>query len=119
MQSILKTADDKLKELLQQEILQMSSFALSGEIVERILYFHLGKRGDGVEKDLLKRALKELVDAGFLKKDSRFCENNRMQISNLYTLMFQEEAPTPDNDNNHDHRDFIEPAEQSTPTGEY
>lgn len=66
----------------------------------------------------VKRALKELVDAGFLQKDSRFRENNRGQTSNLYTLMFQEEVPTPDNDNNPDHGDFIEPAKQSTPKGE-
>ena len=67
----------------------------------------------------VKRALKELVDAGFLKKDSRFRENNRGQTSNLYTLLFREEAPTPENDNNPDHRDSIEPAAQSIPTGEY
>lgn len=57
MQGMLKTADDKRKELLRQEILQMSSFALSGEIVERQFYIALWDRyEDGVEKDLLKRA---------------------------------------------------------------
>ncbi|GLC79393.1 helix-turn-helix domain-containing protein [Lacrimispora brassicae] len=66
----------------------------------------------------VKRALKELVDAGFLQKDSRFRENNRGQTSNLYTLIFREEVPTPDNDNNPKHGDFIEPAKQSTPKGE-
>lgn len=38
MQSMLKEADDRRKELLRQEILQMSGFALSGEIVERQFY---------------------------------------------------------------------------------
>lgn len=66
----------------------------------------------------VKRALKELVDAGFLQKDSRFRENNRGQTSNLYTLMFYEEVPTPDNDNNPKHGDFIESVKQSTPKGE-
>jgi predicted transcriptional regulator len=67
----------------------------------------------------VKRALKELVDSDFLKKDSRFRENNRGQTSNLYSLMFNEEAPPPENDNNPDHREFIEPAAQSSPAGEY
>jgi predicted transcriptional regulator len=67
----------------------------------------------------VKRALKELVDAGFLKKDSRYRDNNRGQTSNLYTLMFREEALTLNNDNNPDHRDFIEPAAQSSSAGEY
>lgn len=57
MQGMLKTADDKRKELLRQEILQMSSFALSGEIVERQFYISIWeKQEDGIEKDLLKRA---------------------------------------------------------------
>lgn len=56
MQGMLKTADDKRKELLRQEILQMSSYALSGEIVERQFYISVWeKQEDGVEKDLLKR----------------------------------------------------------------
>ncbi|MDD3228115.1 MAG: hypothetical protein PHE09_02760 [Oscillospiraceae bacterium] len=57
MQGMLKTADDRRKELLRQEILQMSSYALSGEIVERQFYISIWDGGeDGVEKDLLKRA---------------------------------------------------------------
>ncbi|MEG0020839.1 MAG: hypothetical protein RR728_09850, partial [Oscillospiraceae bacterium] len=57
MQAMLKTADDKRKELLRQEILQMSGFALSGEIVERQFYISLWeKQEEGAEKDLLKRA---------------------------------------------------------------
>lgn len=57
MQSMLKDAGDKQKELLRQEILQMSGYALSGEIVERQFYISLwDKYEDGVEKDLFKRA---------------------------------------------------------------
>ena len=56
MQSMLKNADDKRKELLRQEILQMSSYALSGEIVERQFYISVWEKyEDSVEKDLLKR----------------------------------------------------------------
>lgn len=38
----------------------------------------------------VKRALKELVEEGFVKKESRFRERNRGQISNLYTLILFE-----------------------------
>lgn len=58
MQSMLKDAGDKQKELLRQEILQMSGYALSGEIVERQFYISLWENyEDGVEKDLFKRAV--------------------------------------------------------------
>lgn len=66
----------------------------------------------------VKRALKELVDTGFIQKDSRFRENNRGQTSNLYTLIFHEEAPTPNNDNTPDHGDNIESTVQTAPTDE-
>lgn len=57
MQSMLKEAGDKQKELLRQEILQMSGYALSGEIVERQFYISIWERQEeGVEKDLFKRA---------------------------------------------------------------
>lgn len=57
MQGMLKTADDKRKELLRQEILQMGSYALSGEIVERQFYISLWEKSEeGAERDLLKRA---------------------------------------------------------------
>lgn len=58
----------------------------------------------------VKRALHELVDAGYIEKDARFRDKNRGQTSNLYTLLFVEQAPTPDNDNstaNHS-SDFID-----------
>lgn len=58
MQFMLKDAGDKQKELLRQEILQMSGYALSGEIVERQFYISLWEKyEDGVEKDLFKRAV--------------------------------------------------------------
>ena len=58
MQSMLKDAGDKQKELLRQEILQMSGYALSGEIVERQFYISLWEKyEDGVEKDLFKRGI--------------------------------------------------------------
>lgn len=49
----------------------------------------------------VKRALHELVDCGFIKKDPRFREKNRGQTSNLYTLVMREDnepttiAPVP------------------------
>jgi len=55
--AMLKNSEEKRKELLRQEILQMSSYALSGEIVERQFYISLwDKYEDGIEKDIYKRA---------------------------------------------------------------
>ena len=62
----------------------------------------------------VKRALHELVDAGYIQKDSRFREKNRGQTSNLYTLVLFDAVPTPNYDNNLDHEDTIPPA---APTG--
>lgn len=57
MQSMLKNADDKRKELLRQEILQMSGYALSGEIVERQFYVSFWEKiGEEGEKEVGKRA---------------------------------------------------------------
>lgn len=39
----------------------------------------------------VKRAMRELVQAGYVKKESRFREGNRGQTSNLYTLFFTED----------------------------
>jgi len=56
LQFMLKDAADKRKELLHKEILQMSSYALSGDIVERQFYISIWEKyEDGVEKDLHKR----------------------------------------------------------------
>lgn len=43
----------------------------------------------------VKRALHELVDAGYIEKDARFRDKNRGQTSNLYTLVLRENAPEP------------------------
>lgn len=41
----------------------------------------------------VKRALHELLDAGYVKKDARFREKNKGQTSNLYTLVLFEGQP--------------------------
>lgn len=57
MGEMLKEAEDKRKELLRQEILQLGGFALSGEIVERQFYIALWeKQEEGTERELSKRA---------------------------------------------------------------
>lgn len=56
----------------------------------------------------VKRALHELVAAGFVAKESRFRENNHGQTSNLYTLQFSDCTPNNDNDNNQPTADEIE-----------
>ena len=43
----------------------------------------------------VKRALHELVDAGFIKKEPRFREKTRGQTSNLYILVQPEDVPEP------------------------
>lgn len=50
------TADMKQKELLKQEIVEMSGFALSGEVVERQFFIKIwDKAHDSVERDLLQK----------------------------------------------------------------
>jgi len=56
----------------------------------------------------VKRALHELVAAGFVAKESRFREKNHGQTSNLYTLQFSDSTPNNDNDNNRPMTDEIE-----------
>lgn len=57
LSSALATSDPKQKELLKQEILEMTTFALSGEVVERQFYIVLWEKAeDGAEKDLLVKA---------------------------------------------------------------
>ncbi len=46
----------------------------------------------------VKRALRELVDGGYISKDARFREKNRGQSSNLYTLMLREQNEAKNND---------------------
>lgn len=62
LSDMLKEAEDERKELLRQEILQMGSFALSGEIVERQFYIALWEYADETDtagvagRSLQKRA---------------------------------------------------------------
>lgn len=56
----------------------------------------------------VKRALHELVQAGFIKKESRFRDKNRGQTSNLYTLILFPPISSPDNDNNLNNEDDID-----------
>ncbi|MDL2300970.1 helix-turn-helix domain-containing protein [Lachnospiraceae bacterium OttesenSCG-928-D06] len=48
----------------------------------------------------VKRALKELVESGFVSKESRFREKNNGQSSNLYTLQYPEDNLNDDEKNN-------------------
>ncbi len=55
-ETLTGTADIKQKELLKQEILEMSGFALSGEVVERQFFIKIWDRAhDGAERDLLQK----------------------------------------------------------------
>lgn len=57
MTELLSEAGEKQKELLKQEIMQMSGYALSGDIVERQFYLMIWeKQEDGGEADLQKMA---------------------------------------------------------------
>ena len=54
LSAALATSDPKQKELLKQEILEMTTFALSGEVVERQFYIVLWEKADeGAEKEVL------------------------------------------------------------------
>lgn len=57
MSEMLKYSDDKRKELLRQEISEMSGYALSGEIVERQFFISVWEKfDDGIEREIHKRA---------------------------------------------------------------
>ncbi|MEK4261900.1 hypothetical protein [Paenibacillus sp. FSL L8-0499] len=56
----LPTADLKQKELLRQEIAEMNTLALSGEVVERQFYLILWQQQEKGERELLEKA-KRLV----------------------------------------------------------
>ena len=49
-----------------------------------------------ISASTVKRALHELLDAGYIKKEARFREKNKGQTSNLYTLVLFEGQPIPD-----------------------
>lgn len=68
----VRDAEDKRKELLRQEIMQMSGYALSGEIVERQYYICLWDMfEEGNEMELSKRValLSEKLMAGSVSSD--------------------------------------------------
>ncbi|MGV2881743.1 hypothetical protein [Paenibacillus taichungensis] len=56
----IPTADPKQKELLRQEIAEMNTLALSGEVVERQFYLILWQQQGSGERDLLEKT-KRLV----------------------------------------------------------
>ena len=57
LSELLTTSDSKQKELLKQEIIEMSTFALSGEVVERQFYVVIWDKTEaGAERDLLMKA---------------------------------------------------------------
>ena len=66
----------------------------------------------------VKRALKELADAGYIQKEARFRERNRGQSSNLYILLYVEQTSAPDNDNTLKDEDYIEAVTLEPKTGE-
>ena len=55
----------------------------------------------------VKRAMKELVESGYVTKESRFRDGNRGQTSNLYTLFFPEREP--EQEKTEDHAEQTEP----------
>ena len=55
----------------------------------------------------VKRAMKELVESGYVTKESRFRDGNRGQTSNLYTLFFPEREP--EQEKKEDHAEQTEP----------
>lgn len=56
LHSLLMTSDAKQRELLKAEIVEMSNFAMGGDIVERQFYIILwDKAFDGAERELMNR----------------------------------------------------------------
>lgn len=54
--TLIRSEDAKQKELLRQEILEMNTYALSGDVVERQFYIKLwDKEGDDAERELLQK----------------------------------------------------------------
>lgn len=52
---LLETTDQKQKELLRHEIMEISNFATSGEVIERNFFIMLWSRyREGIESDLIK-----------------------------------------------------------------
>ncbi|GIQ68329.1 MULTISPECIES: hypothetical protein [Paenibacillaceae] len=68
LSSLLPSADATQKELLRQELMEMNTLSLSGEVVERQFYLTLWQRQEqGDERNLLdkaKRLVQHFEDAG-------------------------------------------------------
>lgn len=60
-----------------------------------------------ISESTVKRALKELIEAGYIQKEARFRENNGGQSSNLYTLILLEQNPS-ENNTNLDHENKMD-----------
>jgi hypothetical protein len=57
LHSLLMTSDTKQRELLKAEMIEMSNFAMGGDIVERQFYIVLWDKAiDGAERELMGRA---------------------------------------------------------------
>ena len=57
LHSLLMTSDSKQRELLRAEMIEMSNFAMGGDIVERQFYIVLWDKAiDGAERELMGRA---------------------------------------------------------------
>ena len=71
-QILSETNDQKQKELLRNEMMVMSNYAISGEVIERQFYIMLwDKYQDNIEKDLLKecREFVSKFESGNIKCD--------------------------------------------------
>lgn len=55
----------------------------------------------------VKRALHELLDSGYIKKDTCLQEKNKGQTSNLYTLVLFEGQPTPEDSHDVDSNNHV------------
>lgn len=62
----------------------------------------------------VKRALKELVEVGYIEKEARSRANNRGQTSNLYTLILRTQTSTPKTNSSLDHEDTIDVSAEKT-----
>ena len=61
-----------------------------------------------ISASTVKRALRELIYTGYVRKDPRFRENNKGQTSNLYTLvLFEGQSETVWGENNDSGEDTV------------
>lgn len=83
---ILNTNNQKQKELLRNEMLVMSNYAMSGEVVERQFYIRIYEKfEEGIEKDLYKRVFE--LSSRFEKNGVKCEVLNRQGIIRLCNLI--------------------------------